>query len=220
VSRLDFRIVGDGLDRLERNLDANTFFAGMVSEADRLGQRLASRVVKTGLTGGNWQDRPRKVPLARRSGDLARSVVGGADRGTTGLPEIRVGVFQGPSLRYAGILERGGVIKPKTAKALAIPMDRARTATGVARYESPKDYPRPLTFIRFKGKGRRIIGALYETEELAKTRAVGLRGLQAVYLLATSVRIPAFRWLSGPVRENLPFVAQGLAESSGRLLSR
>lgn len=53
----------------------------------------------------------------------------------------------GPRVKYARIQEHGskdlpgGVVRAKNAKNLAIPLKAAKTARGIARKKSPRDYP-------------------------------------------------------------------------------
>ncbi len=86
---------------------------GIFELFDRLGGAIAANIIKTQLSGD---------PLHRRTGSLARSVVGGAFM-TNGVPSIRVGIFRGPALAYANIQEFGGTVRPVNAKALAMPVN-------------------------------------------------------------------------------------------------
>lgn len=188
-------------DTLKQEL-VNKIFA----EADRLGQVLAGIVIRDSLSGN---------VLKRRTGTLARSVVGRAET-INGFPAIRVGIFRGPALSYAGILETGGVIKPKNAKALAIPVGEAVTPAGVSRFGGPRGYPGELQFVPFRNSGV-AVGKLVDPSKAVEGQSVG--DLEALYLLVRQVRIPETRWLSRPVRENLPLVARELAAFLRRELS-
>jgi hypothetical protein len=57
-----------------------------------------------------------------------------------GLGGLRLKMFSA-GVKYADIQERGGIIRPKKAKYLAIPTPAVKTPAGVARYKSPRDYP-------------------------------------------------------------------------------
>jgi len=80
--------------------------------------------------------------LKRRTGQLARSWA---------LPEMRI-AFQNITMtfvneaKYARIQEEGGTITAKNVKFLAIPLDAAKTAAGVARI-GPRDLPGRQTFV-------------------------------------------------------------------------
>ena len=85
-----------------------------------------------------------------------------------------------PAAQYAGILERGGKILPKNAKALAVPISAEAKS-----HTSPRDMA-DLTFIPRKGKPPllvRLIGGQHERMEVH-------------WVLLSSVTIPAFRWLT------------------------
>lgn len=155
--------------------------------------------------------------LARRTGALARSVVGVGLR-INGVPAIKVGVLRGPSLRYVAIQEYGTVgkggtmptIVPKQGKALAIPMEGATTPSGVEKYGGPRKYPGPepypdnLTFIPFRGK--KAIGGLYDPRQLekAKKRGLSLKDLKMAYLLVRSVDIKPKHFLRDGLANYLP----------------
>ena len=189
------------LDALTDLDDLNELFSGLLKLMNRLAQKVAGKVITTSLSG--------KI-LKRRAGSLARDTVGRSEM-IGGLPAIRVGIFRGPSRKYAGILERGGVIKPRKAKALAIPQEAAQTAAGVDRFGGPRGYPGKLRFQPFK-RGV-AVGRLVDENEAAEADKAGLtldRG-RTLYLLVTQVRIPAFKWLSKPVREQVPMVADEIA---------
>lgn len=115
--------------------------------------------------------------LKRRTGNLARSVVGVTEV-VRGMPAMRVGIMSGPALRYAGPLEYGtkgknpespyDTIRPKNARALAIPRGPALTAAGVDRRNGPRGYPQGmLTFIPFRGSGV-AVGGLFLTSSLTR----------------------------------------------------
>jgi len=103
----------------------------------------------------------------RITGDLARSfgrVVFGEN-----LEALTLSIYSGS--KYARIHEKGGTITAKPGKALAIPLDAAKTAGGASRYKSPKEIPdlvmikrpgRPPLLVkqavRGRGMDRRIMG--------------------------------------------------------------
>lgn len=198
-----------GADALNVQLDK--FFA-------RESNLAAGHIIKNFLSG---------QALARRSGALARSIVGKAER-FDGIPGMRVGVFRGPALIYAGIQEFGtkglegdspfDTIKPTKAKALAFPPEGspALTGAGVNRFASPRDFPESLRFIPFR-KGV-VVGGLFEEarlkleqSRLAPGETIDLSKLQVVYLLISQLDLPAREYLKRGMLDFLPQVASDLA---------
>jgi len=106
---------------------------------------------------------------------LAASVFGwmlSEDLGAVGVPSNT------PAARYAGILERGGTITPKSARALAVPVsEEARKSAGPRTMEG-------LSFIPREGK----------PPLLARTMRGGR--LQVHWVLLRSVTIPGRHWLT------------------------
>jgi len=94
------------------------------------------------------------------------------------------GVFSdSPAARYAAILERGGVIRPKTARALAVPVsDEAR------RHTSPRDMD-GLTLIPRQGKPSLLV-------EKLSSRGGRRAQWRIHWVLLKSVTMPAFAWLT------------------------
>lgn len=126
-----------------------------------LGRRL-DEVSKAMEAGAKDNARSR---MKSRSTLLRRSIAGfvraeGAPRAGIGPlragADIEVGVaaggvtLAGAEVVYAGIQERGGTVRPVRRKWLAIPTASVKTGVGVARYATPRDYPRPLQFIQFR----------------------------------------------------------------------
>ncbi len=163
----------------------------------RESQFAAANIIKTKLSGD---------PLHRRTGTLARSVVGQAEV-FNGVPARRVGILRGPALAYAGIQEFGGTIKPVNAKALSIPMEPALTPAGVDRFGGPRNYPGKLRFLPFR---RGIaVGKLVDDEE-AKALHNPYEA-EAVYLLLRSVTIKPKHYLRDGFSEYLPTFAKHAA---------
>lgn len=80
---------------------------------------------------------------------------------------------------YAAIHEYGDTVRPKTAKALAIPMGEALTAGGVPRFTGPRAVPGLFVY---KSDGKAYLA-----------RSVDKR-LEVLYALRSSVVIPARRY--------------------------
>ena len=68
-------------------------------------------------------------------------------------------------------------IRPKNAKALAIPIGKAKTPAGVSKYKSPKDVP-GLSYIKRKGKAPLLA-------------RVNGKTMEPMFVLVPSVKIPA-----------------------------
>lgn len=188
---------------------------------DEIALWIAGQIIKTSLSG--------KL-LKRRTGQLASSITGRSIR-EKGVPGFKVGVFRGPALRYAGILEYGTkgfnpkspypTIKPKRAKALAMPVGDAVTAAGVSRFGGPRDYEKQagkLTFIPF-GRGSGAIGGLYSETELAKGDGTNLINAKASYLLLAKTDIKPRWYLRQGVRRRLPMVVKKLSKFLEGILS-
>ena len=102
---------------------------------------------------------------------------------------------------YAGVQEFGGTIKPVRAKHLAIPLEAARTAKGVARMTAREFMARPeqLGFEHaFVNKRRTAI--------MGVRRSRGGRVAEPVFALKTSVTIPARSYVRAGVAERRDWI--------------
>lgn len=212
MSEFTFTIDARSLRRFRDANDPNRFFTELMVQLGVIGERLAGRVVRESLTGATAIDFPgrrgRRLPLARRTGATARAVTSRTEK-VRGVPAIRVGLFRQAATPGAAILETGGVIRARRGGALAIPTEKATTGSGVDRFGGPRGYPGELKFVPFRNSGI-AVGKLVDPRESADGDDIAR--LRAVYILMTQVRIPAFRWLSTPVRDNLPFVVEQIRE--------
>jgi len=86
-----------------------------------------------------------------------------------------------PAAHYARMLNDGGVILPRRAKALAIPVSQE-----AKRHESPRDMD-GLEMIPRKDKPPLLVRKL--------TKRGDFTGMQVHWILVASVTIPAFHWL-------------------------
>lgn len=86
------------------------------------------------------------------------------------------GVGVGRRVKYATILEVGGVIIPKRAKFLTIPLRPALTKAGVTKYPSARDYPNTIVFknMIWQKEGRKLV---------------------PLFVLKKEVKIPAKRYM-------------------------
>ncbi len=165
----------------------------------REGQIVAGRISTDWLSGGNG--------LRRRTGSLARSVVGQGEV-YGGVPAIRVGSLRGPALRYVAVHEFGTVgaggtlptIVPKQAKNLAMPVGKALTPSGVPKYPSPRNYPGKLYYVPVR-KGN-VTGLLFDAAEYRRLLAskIATSGSELMHSLDTKTLRGAFK---GRAQSNL-----------------
>lgn len=198
------------LKQLERELTPQGLNARILSELSKLSSEAVASVQR-GMAGEF---------LATRTGNLRRSIAGRAEQTRLG-PAIRVGIFKGPSLAYAGVQEFGTqgfnpsspfpTIKPKSAKALAIPTDRVKTGAGVSRTAGlgPRAFAGDLVFIPFR-KGN-IVGGLFLKDEVK----AGIKG-GAMFLLATQVDLPERAYLAKGFGAYLPTLVNKMGEALAR----
>lgn len=216
------------LSELARFRSRQVVLGAMVKFFDRQGALMAGRISRQVLK------------KHRRTGQLARSIVGRGEL-LGGAPAVRVGIFKGPALRYAGVQEFGTkgkaedspypTIVPKRAKALAVPVGRSSdptgslTPAGVARTTSPRQDPRDLTFVPIDGK--RLIGGLFETASLKREqerarragRPVSLRKARMAYMLLKAADIEPKRFLRGGFPDEVPKLLRELNVFLRRMLT-
>lgn len=168
--------------------------------------------------------------LNRRTGNLARSITGRGEM-LDGLPAMRIGIFRGPSLKYAAVQEFGTVgaggklptIVPKKGKALAIPIKGGgATNAGVAKFESPREAP-PLTFIPIGKNNPNIVGGLFQTSTLkskiiGQKRALSLKAVKLWYLLVLKTDIKPKHYLRKGLKAYMPDLRKNLAKFLVELL--
>lgn len=153
--------------------------------------------------------------LRRRTGRLAGSVIGQSFR-INGVPAMAVGIFKGPAVQYAAVQEfgtkgKGGLlptIRPKRAKALAIPQGKALTPSGVPKYASPRDYPGELKFIPVL-RGH-LIGILVDKTE-AEAAEEGAEP-EALFNLVRKVDIAPKHYLRDAMLGRLPAISAALSD--------
>ena len=115
------------------------------------------------------------------------------------VPLAAIGVpGDSPAAAYAGILEAGGTIVPRNAKALAIPIsDEAK------KYSSPRDMP-GLELIPRKGKPPLLVRML--------SSRGNIRGFELHWVLVKSVTIEPRHWLSRGVDQAVPVMVGTLQD--------
>jgi len=159
--------------------------------------------------------------LGRRSGSLARAIVGRSLMAAS-VPAMRIGILRGPALRYAGVQEYGtrgknpsspyDTIRPKNAKALAIPQEPALTPVGLDRFGGPRGVPFDLTFIPFKGTGV-AVGGLFDPRTLPQRGSgLTLRSAKMYYLLVGEIDIEPKWYLKDGFDAWMPELVEELAD--------
>ena len=192
------------LRKLQATLSPGELRAGFTPFMDRQSSIAAGRISKNMLSGQR---------LRRRTGSLARGVIGRAEQGGS-LPGMRVGILRGPALAYAGAQEEGADIFPKNAKALAIPQAAALTAAGVDRFGGPRKYPGQLRLVPFRRSGIAVAGLYDEKSMLAAEKADGevdLSRATLLYILVKRVTIKPKHYLRDGFAQFLPDFAEALA---------
>lgn len=129
--------------------------------------------------------------LKVRTAQLWRSI--GFKTGTEGAKsyvEVGSGVAGKKAPPYARIHEKGGIIRPKKAKALTVPLPGIR---GLAA-----NYPN--AFIIKSKKGNVLL-----------VEKKGKKGLRPLFVLKQSVKIPKRHWLSQSIREMKPDLIKDLS---------
>ena len=156
-------------------------------------------------TAGKLQENLRAGKyLNRRTGHLAQSIGSAihddSDGSITGIVGSGVRTRRN-RLPYANIHEPGGHITPKSSKYLAIPIGKALTASGVARFKPRQIEQRYDDSAVFKSKsGALIIWGIMRGKR--KTR------VDPLFVLKKSVTIPARYYMSKTVKELTPRVAE------------
>ena len=131
--------------------------------------------------------------LKTRSGQFRRSITGRVARlGKIVKTIIGSGIFGRKAVKYAGILEKGGTIRPRKAKMLTIPLPGIKGRA--ANY--------PDAFIIKSKKGNLLL-----------VEKKGKKGLRPLFVLKDEVRIPAKHWLSQSIKEMRPELLRSLKPS-------
>lgn len=114
------------------------------------------------------------------------------------------GVRTGQPVKYANILEKGGIIKPVRAKMLAIPIGTALTPAGVPRF-TPNDL-RGESFIARSRNNNLII-----------FRKSG-KNILPMFVLKKQVKIPAFYYLSKSLTQSKGAAVQDIESGIDAIL--
>lgn len=188
-------LTADSITRIARHErlagDADDMFYSGLGTATAAG----AEEIRTGLVLGHFG-----VRIQNPATGLAASVSGWmlSDKpplGAVGVPTNT------PAYSYARILNEGGVIRPKRAKALAVPVSEE-----AKQHTSPRQM-NDLVMISRKGKPPLLVR---QTPGRGKDYS-GAR-LQVHWVLLACVTIPAFRWLSRGVDSARPAMSDAFSD--------
>lgn len=144
--------------------------------------------------------------LNRRTGHLAQSIGAKIEKdGNDWVGTVGSGYGRYDRLPYAEIHETGGVITPKHAKYLTIPLKAALTPTGAPKRGGARDWQN--TFVGKSKAGNLII--------FQKSG----RGLIPLYVLKKSVTIPARKYMSVTLQEMQKYFVMAIRGSIERSLN-
>lgn len=153
---------------------ANEVSRTVLDILQRTGQRFVAQMQREHLSGPTGP-----TSLSVRTGALRRSLTQTVTaQGDGAALDVSVGSF---TAAYARIHEYGGIIRPIRSKYLAIPIGKALTRAGVARF-SPRNFPGELHFIRSR-KGNKLL-----VQFIGKGKR---RRMEPMFVLKESVTIPA-----------------------------
>jgi len=147
-------------------------------------------------------------PPGADKGKLRRSIEYklGGDR--TG-PFVRVGSWTVP---YARIQEKGGTIVPKQAKALAIPISEdAKKARALGWGPEFPGFVGQLFILRRPGRDALLVRRIREGYVPSGIKDRRGQGVEVMYLLTSSVTLPARPYLRPSLWRNIPMIAGMMA---------
>lgn len=141
--------------------------------------------------------------LVRRTGNLTRALFYKLRLQGTEMV-LTVGA-DGKKAAYAAIQEEGGTVRPVRSENLAIPLDAARTARGVARMSAREFIANPQA-LGFDGT---FVNPM-------KTAIMGVKGetIQPVFALKKEVRIPARHYIRDTVFERRTWILEELGAAA------
>ena len=143
-----------------------------------------------GRNSGAWPGGTTDSSLSKRSGALVTAILDSVKVDGSTFDTIR-GLIGAPGVPYASIQETGGVIKPKNAKYLCIPLPAALDSSGIPLKSSPRDWPG--TFCTLSKAGNLIIFQKRGTS------------IVPLYVLKDSVTIPPRLGMRKSLDAGLPY---------------
>jgi hypothetical protein len=166
----------DSEDTIRRHATAAEAAMAAMAEALEAAVFLGADTIREGLIRGAYG-----LTMRRPASGLAASVTGWMIDAE--VPVAALGVpSNAPAARYASIHNTGGTIRPRNARALAVP-----TSDEARQYSSPRDMA-DLTFIPRESKPPLL------------ARVIGEQ-LQVHWVLMSSVTIPATHWFDRGVAD-------------------
>lgn len=186
------KVTSTGIPEAQRLFDAlNARLADLSPAMEVVGMNLQRRVARRFQSGSDW---PQSIRAQREGGrtmllsNRLRNSIG--TLGDEGVFDVtKMSVTLGTNTVYARLMQEGGIVRPKTAKALAIPLTREarKAASNVA---SIRDIPN-LVFLPSKGKPE-TIGVLGKVAKgTSKKTGVQKGDFVPWFALRKSVTIPA-----------------------------
>jgi len=166
------------------------------------GPRYISQLQRERLTGGTTADR-----LGVRTGTLRRSF----KHTVTGFDLDSIALIISSGSKYAAIQEFGGVVKAKPGKALAIPLEAAKTASGVPRWPSPRSPGAPPMFMLKTGGAPLLVG------KGDFNIMTGGGDIIPYFILLKQVTIPARLGARVTMEKRLPMIIKGLQTAAGKV---
>jgi hypothetical protein len=162
----------------------------------RVGRELERHVKQNKLSG---------QLLDYRSGNMRRAVFHevGTLPGGDSFARVGVDIKKAPQAR---IQELGGVIRPKRAKHLTIPLKAAQTANGVARFSARDVIDRPQTF--------GYVGTFTHNDVIFGKKADG--GFEPLFALKDQVTIKGVGYLSSTAEEKKAWVAETINDAAAK----
>lgn len=129
-----FRIRPENIERLRRRFAEapKTFYTEMHRALKLSGQDFEREMAK------RTRGKTREDGLAKRTGALAKSISSKTTGEPPNIASLKMRAVSA-GVKYAAIHEFGGVVRPKNAKHLTIPIDDNLTATGDVRYPSARE---------------------------------------------------------------------------------
>lgn len=154
--------------------------------------------------GGAWPGGTSSQTLSKRSGALVNSLLSGVKVEGTTFASLAGSISS--DVPYAGIQETGGVIKPKTAKYLAIPLPAALNNAGIPLRDGPRSWPN--TFVARSKAGNLLIFQKLGTSIIP------------LYVLKDQVTIPPRLGLGKTLAAGLPYFVEQAMDAMVRNLQK